>query len=403
MRLEFWVARRFLFNPGRFQTAHFIAVASALSFMAVAAAMAIALSGFNGLRDLVLQGYRWSDPDLKIQPVDGRSFRRDFLPWDQIQSLPDVKGIYGVLENDALAVRGQEFAVVRLRGVEASYFSLNKEMPLVYGYLPAQADQLLVGISLAEKLGLANSEPERITLYYPGRLGRTLFTADAFTPRSMIVSGTFLLHQEANARLILAPLEAVQELFGADSLSLSYVGIILKAGASEKSVKKKIRALLPPSLEVLNRLEQQKDVYKVLRIEKLAVFIVLGFIAVIASFILFGAASLVMLEKQRSAAILTALGCPPLRLRVVFSLWIMMVAGTGIATGLLLGSLLVLWQKTAPFVRLGSDDSRPFPVALEVSDLFLITLFLTFLALATALLRLMHFRPELKFFQTFKT
>lgn len=403
MRVEFWLASRFLFNPGRFQTAHFIALASALAFMAVAAAMVIALSGFNGLRDLVLRGYRWSDPDLIIQASGGKPFNQDALPWAELRSMEGIRGLYAALENDALVVKSDEFAVVRVRGVDSSYFYLNKDLPLAYGSLPVDDDQVLVGINLAEKLGLSSSEPERLTLYYPGRLGRTLFTTDAFISRSMAVSGSFLLHQEANARLVLAPLEVVRELFGTDSLSVSSVGIILADRASEKRLKNEIQHKLPPDFEVLNRMEQHKDVYKVLRIEKLAVFIVLGFIAIIASFILFGAASLVMLEKQRTAAVLAALGCSLHRLRLVFSLWILMVAGLGIILGLLTGTFLVVWQKTSPFFMLSSDGQRPFPVSLEGSDLLLVTSFLILLAIATAVLRLMRLNPELKFFQTFKT
>jgi lipoprotein-releasing system permease protein len=403
MRVEFWLARRFLFNPGRFQTAHYIALASALAFMAVAAAMVIALSGFNGLRDLVLQGYRWTDPDLIIQASDGKPFGQDALPWAELRSMEGIRGLYAALESDALAVKSSEFSVVRLRGVDSSYYYLNKDLPLVFGSLPVNGDQVLVGINLAEKLGLSSSEPERLILYYPGRLGRTLFAADAFLSRSMTVSGSFLMHQEANARLILAPLDAVRELFGTDSLSISSVGIVLADRASEKRLKNKIQHLLPPGFKILNRMEQHKDVYKVLRIEKLAVFIVLGFIAIIASFILFGAASLVMLEKQRSAAVLAALGCSLPRLRLVFSLWILMVAGMGIILGLLVGTLLIVWQKTSPFFMLSSDDQRPFPVSWEGSDLLYISLFLILLAQATAVLRLIRYNPELKFFQTFKT
>lgn len=402
MRFEFWIAWRFLFNPGRFQTAHFIALASALAFMAVAAAMVISLSGFNGLRELVLTGYRWSDPDLKVQKTKENSFKITELPLENLRSSKMIKGVFAAVESDALAVKGGEFAVVRLRGVESVFFNLQSDMPLAYGAIPAFPEEVLTGVSLSEKLGLSSSEPERITLYYPGRLGRTLFTADAFTSRSVVVAGSLILDQESNARLVLGRLETMQELMGRDSLQISWLGLLAKEDVPENALKNEIKASLPAGFEVLNRLEQQKDVYKVLRVEKLAVFIVLGFIATIASFILFGAASLIMLEKQRSAAVLSSLGCSANRLRRIFAIWILLVAGTGILTGLAAGSAIIFWQKTKPFVTLGSDNERSFPVALQSADIVAVSVFLLMLTFLTAVLRLTRFKPELQYFQTFK-
>lgn len=398
------LALRFFFYPRRTETAHWIALASALAYFTVALAMVITLSGFNGLRALVVQGFYGTDPDLRLQLPTEALFSPDSSLIQRLHARPEVAVVYPVLEGPAIAVHGNEFAVVKLRGVDPAFFHSEAPITLAYGAMPAGEEEVALGVRLAERLGLSPDQPNRLSLYYPGRLGRTLFGGDAFVQRSVVVSGAFTLHQEANQNLVMGTLNLARELFPEKASQISYLGIYLKPEVSPAVARKKIVAEAGSDFEVLLREEQHKDVYKVLRLEKLAVFIVLGFIAVISSFILFGAGSLLLIEKGRSLAALSALGMAPAHLRGICIGWMGLVALAGALPGLITGVVLCLAQQRWAFVSLGSTDSAPpFPVVVQAEDVAIVALFLMGWALVLSLVRVAGLKPGWKEYQTFKT
>ncbi|MCS6980057.1 MAG: hypothetical protein N2050_01355, partial [Flavobacteriales bacterium] len=325
---------------------------------------------------------------------------------DLLKNLPELRCACPVVELDAVAVKNESFAVVRLVGVSSEFWKCQEGLPMVFGRKALNANEGLIGINLADKLGISENPglSPYLALYYPGRLGKTLLAEEAFSSRRVAVSGAFRLHQEANSRWIILNDSLVHDLAGSPDFKVTYVGLWLKEKAALHSVKAAATSLVSPGFQVLNREEQQKDVYKVLRVEKLAVFIFIGFIAVIASFILYGAGSLLIIEKQRSAAVFAALGLSASALRQVFMLWLFTVGAGGAFLGVGAGWILVMIQRYAPFVYFSSHpEAPPFPVLLEVSDALGVSLFLSLLAAGTAWLRVQRWAPDLRDFQTFKT
>ncbi|MCX7767894.1 MAG: hypothetical protein N2110_02585 [Flavobacteriales bacterium] len=402
--LTLWLAGRFFFHPRRMETAHWIAFASALAYFTVALAMVVTLSGFNGLRALVVQGFYGTDPDLRLQLPSEALFRPDSALLQRLLTRPEVAAVHAVLEGPAIAVHGNEFAVVKLRGLDPAYFHSGVPITLAYGAMPGGDEEVALGVRLGERLGLSPDQTNRLSLYYPGRLGRTVFGGDAFVQRSVAVSGAFILHQEANQNLVMGTLNLARELFPEKASQISYLGIYLKREVSPAVARKKIMADVGTDFEVLLREEQHKDVYKVLRLEKLAVFVVLGFIAVISSFILFGAGSLLLIEKGRSLAVLSALGMAPVQLRRICIVWMGLVALAGALPGLVTGVVLCLAQQRWAFVSLSSSDSAPpFPVEVQVKDVAVVALFLVGWALALSFVRVAGLKVGWKQYQTFKT
>jgi lipoprotein-releasing system permease protein len=108
----------------------------------------------------------------------------------------------------------------------------------------------------------------------------------------------------------------------------------------------------------------------VLRLEKGAIFLAVALIVVVASFALVSALSLILTAKRSEVGILAAMGAAPGRLRRVFVLLGVLLAGLGTAAGGVLGVTMALLFERFQLIKLPGDvyivDHVPFLV--RVSD-----------------------------------
>jgi len=159
------------------------------------------------------------------------------------------------------------------------------------------------------------------------------------------------------------------------------VELFLAPGADVRKAKKEVKTLLGADFEVKDQREQQETLYKVMRSEKWAVYVILTFILILATFNVVGSLSMLMIDKRKDTAILKAMGADRRLVRKIFMNEGMLIAVAGGLIGLLLGILLVLLQQRFGFVKFGSGGNYivdAYPVLLKGKDVLLI--FVTILA-----------------------
>ena len=79
---------------------------------------------------------------------------------------------------------------------------------------------------------------------------------------------------------------------------ISALEIRLQEGEDVSSAKKEIRQLLGPGFLVQDRYEQQEDVFRIMRVEKLISYLFLTFILLVACFNIIGSLSMLMIDKK---------------------------------------------------------------------------------------------------------
>jgi lipoprotein-releasing system permease protein len=126
---------------------------------------------------------------------------------------------------------------------------------------------------------------------------------------------------------------------------------------------------------VETRYEQNKTLYTVMTGEKWAIYVILVFVLLIASFNMVGALSMLVLEKQRDIAILKAMGALPGTIKQIFFfegvLW-SLIGGTA---GITLGVLVCLLQQKFGFVQMGDSFLvSAYPVKIDVLDMLAVIL-----------------------------
>lgn len=167
---------------------------------------------------------------------------------------------------------------------------------------------------------------------------------------------------------------------------ITSVELRLRDGVSLSSAKRELRQLLGARFQVQDRFEQQADVFRIMRIEKLISFVFLTFILLIACFNIIGSLSMLMIDKRQDVRTLRSLGATDGQVCDIFMLEGRMISLAGAAVGLLLGLALCWLQQEFGLISMGSSAGsfivEAYPVSVHVGDLVIV--FLTVLVVGWA-------------------
>ena len=144
--------------------------------------------------------------------------------------------------------------------------------------------------------------------------------------------------------------------------------------ADTRSIQRSITRAFGEGFLIQNRYEQQEIFYKVMRSERLAIFLILTLILVIASFNIIGSLTMLIIEKKRDIEILKSLGADNDLIRKIFIFEGWMISISGAAAGLILGFLICWLQQTFGLVKLQSESliMDAYPVVMKLKDFLIV-------------------------------
>ena len=391
MNYPFFIARRYLFSR---KSHHAINIISAISVVGVAiATMALVctLSVFNGFQDLVASLFTAFDPQLRITLTEGRSIKAGDPVLKKLEASPLVDIYTPVLEDQALVVRDDHQYVVTIKGVDDSFASQAKLSKLLYGdgSFVLHADVLeygVMGIQLASRLGGGAFFEDPLQIYAPKRGERVNLAnpLSSFNHDELNSPGVVFMVQQGkyDANYILTSLGFAQRLFDQKG-RISSVELKLSKGTKVKRAKKEIQQLLGERFLVQDRYEQQEDVFRIMRIEKLISYLFLTFILLVACFNIIGSLSMLMIDKKADVETLHSMGANNDDICRIFIFEGWMISAAGALLGILLGLLLCWIQQQLGVITMGDSAGsfivEAYPVSVHYGDILLI--FLTVLVI----------------------
>jgi lipoprotein-releasing system permease protein len=195
--------------------------------------------------------------------------------------------------------------------------------------------------------------------------------------RQIVPSGIFSIQQEFDSKYVFVPISFMEDLLDKKDM-LSYAEIRLKPGSDLIAVQERVSQACGSRFTVLNRHQQDVVLYKILKSEKWAIFLILTFILLIATFNVVGSLTMLILEKRKDMAVLWSMGAGTSLLRNVFLAEGLMIGIGGALAGLLAGGLLAYLQQRFGLISLGNQGAflvDAYPVKIKVLDF--ITVFLT--------------------------
>ena len=392
MRFSLFVAKRYFFSPFK---ASFITLISRISMIGVGVevmALVLILSVFNGLEDFQKGLFKTFDPDLTLISSSESRFALQPSQLNQILQISGVSSVQSILEDQALIRYNGKQLVVTLKGIDSTFIASKRlQKQVVDGdYLVEYEGHPygLVGAGVFMAMGMNFEDVYHpIEAWYPNQkaLAKFQVNVDAANQKGFFPSGVLQVEQTFDNQMILVPLQWMRDLTLSDSTSVSKMEIMLAEGANEIAVQREIQAVVGSKFVVQTRDQQHAILLRAIKIEKLFVFILMAFIMGIASFTLFYALSLLVIEKRKDLRTLLAMGITQQQLMRIFLSVGLFISFSGAFVGMGLGFGLGWIQQTFGIIPLGIPNALidAYPIQMEWFDFLmtaLVVIVITFLA-----------------------
>ncbi len=388
MRLPLFIANRYLLAKKSHNLINIITWISILGISVGSFALIVVLSAFNGLEKVISSMNNRLTPDLQIAAAKGKTIDLTAFPLGQLKGIQGVEYVIPTITEDALFRANDKQHIGQVKGVGVAYQEMGRMSEVVFG----GGDLILTdedarffavpGAGVAWYLGINAYNPyAMMRIYVPKRGNASLMSLETgFNSSAVTVRSVFSTEQEQDEKLVLVPFELLSELLEYENKATN-VEVFSAPNADAGKIKREVSAVIGDDFTVKNQQEQQETLYKIMRSEKWAVYVILTFILILATFNVVGSLSMLMIDKRKDTQILKSMGADNRLIQKIFMNEGLLISVVGGIIGLLLGVILVLLQQKFGFVKFGSGGNYVvdvYPVSLKVKDVLLI--FATILA-----------------------
>ncbi|MDD4703341.1 MAG: ABC transporter permease [Bacteroidales bacterium] len=389
MNLSFFVAFRYFFSKKKLKVINIISMISMIGIAITTAALLIVLSVFNGFTFVGEKVLSLSNPPLIVEPNKGKVFSLDTIDIHRISSLKEVSVASAVLTENALATFGSSQALVRMKGIDSSFFGLRRiDTSIVYGKFELERfgnPASVLGIGLMGRLGLSNNADMMgavIKLAVPKRSGKiSPIIEETFSVGEVIYNGCFMMNASIDETDVFLPIGFVRDILEYENNEISAIYVSPKKEKDIPKLKEEIQLIVGKDYSVKNILEQDPLYQKVVRVERWGVYAILSFIIFVASFNVMGSLSLLIMDKKKDILILRSMGASLSVVRKIYFYNGLMLSVIGALVGLILGAGFCLVQQHFGLIKMGGDNLivDAFPIVLKFMDI--ISIFLLVLSI----------------------
>jgi lipoprotein-releasing system permease protein len=374
---SFFIALRYLFSPKKHNIINIISVISALGIMASTAALVVVLSVFNGMQDLVVSNFNRCNPPLKIEAKEGKVFSISDLKFDicDLEKVKGVKAVEQVVSDLVLVTYNEKQTLATLYGISESYPELSGLSAMIIdgNFDAGSKNGIAFGAGVAVLLGIDLNEFEPVKLYYPKRNKKNFANPmEAFQTcyaRPAGVFASFITSYDENT--LFASEKIVKELFDYET-EISFIAIYLDENAKLEKVQKEVTQMVGNDFTVQNQMQQETLLFKTIQTENLVVYLILGFILIIATFNIMGILWMMIIEKKQDISILHTLGASKALLKKIFLIVGAMLGTFGGFLGMCIGLVCCLIQQYFGVISLGGANSSyiitAYPVSISAID-----------------------------------
>jgi len=420
LRIAPFIGLRFLRSPRQSRSITVVTWVSAVGVMLGVTALIVTISVMNGFRENLFLAVNGTMAHARVTPVErllkgpaGEELAR------RLEALPQVEATAPYFSRQAFLRAGESYRAVILRGIDPA----REEMVAPLGHFlrgnplleqlqqegtdpagdgtasqpPPEGDtgELTGRVPLRELLAFPPPRGERAGIIlgsaladalevFPGDEVEVVSTVQRLTP----IGPVPLIKRFKVGAVLVTGLGAVDEVMAYVPLTLAQR--LHRAGDATGGVSLRVSdpydidtgSLLaalppgPPEYRLTTWSEENRNIFQVMKLEKLGIFIVLTLIILVAFFNIIASLIMLVLEKRKAIAVLMSLGAPNSLVRRIFFMQGVWIGAVGTLGGLSLG-LAACWAlATFDLVPLPPGVfplARHLPVRVEWSDLTLIT------------------------------
>ncbi|MEE8434805.1 MAG: ABC transporter permease [bacterium] len=397
MHLASFIGLRFLRAPRRTRSITAVTWFSVLGVMLGVTTLIIVLSVMNGFRDNMFLAITGTMPNARAMPPEGdlSAMEADALK-KRLNSLPGLLAVSPYLSRQAFLRAGGKLRAIILRGIdpvaEARVTELTRFIKLPPGDAPrppnpadSGKENALAGLRYpppsGERAGILLGRPlaDELALH-PGDEVDLISTKQRITPIGPVplvkrfrVAGVFytgLSHIDEVIAYVGMPI--AQKLY---RMKDHIGGLAFRLADPQQLDPMALRNALQ-GYRVVTWKDENRNIFQVMELEKLGVFLVLTLIIIVAFFNIIGSLTMLVLEKRKAIAILKSMGASNALIRKVFFMQGVWIGLVGTLAGLMLG-LSGSWAlDTFEIIRLPKGvfpTADRLPISYEWADYALIT------------------------------
>lgn len=393
MNLSLYIARRYLISKKSHNLINVISLISVVGQMVGTAALIIVLSVFNGFEDVIKSMYNTFNPSFVIEAEKGKVFSILEFPESKLKEIPGVVDLASVVEEDALFKYRDQQYIATIKGVSKNYVEVSELHQLMRDgtlvFEEGDSDFAVVGAGVAWYLDInLNDITNLLSVFVPKRGNASSFNFDqAFNNELIHTAGVFSVQQEFDEKYVITPIRFARNLMDYEDDEVTSVEIFALPVANEDDIESEVKEILGNTYSVKNRFQQNEALYKVMQSEKLAIFLILAFILILASFNMIGSLSILIVEKLKDIAVLKSMGAGKSLVQKIFTAEGMLISLLGSLSGLLIGFLILFVQQQFGIIQLGNEtgdfiiDAYPVKLLpLDFAYVFLTVIIIGFVA-----------------------
>jgi len=387
LNLSLLIARRYFLSRKKKSFINFISFMSMLGIGIGTMATIAVLSVFNGLEDLNRSIFKSFDPDIKVSAVEGKAFAIEKDKLTQLKQIQGIDYVTEVIQDNALVMYEEGKMVVTLKGVDST-FQKNSRLKgsLVEGSFLLHKDDIdyaFIGGNVYGALNISlDNIIEPLEIWYPKNQKKlSIIPENNINKKVINISGVYALEQ-FHDDYVYVPLSVAQELteYGDKRTALE---VQLKPDADADNIQDQVKSIFGDKFLVQNQDEQNANLFRAIKIEKLFIFIALIFIIGVASFNIFFSLTMLVIDKKEEVRTLYAMGADDSLIKRIFFSEGAIISLIGTTVGLILGLLFCLTQERFGWLGMGMESAvvDAYPVKINPMDFLITALAVIFITL----------------------
>lgn len=375
MNTVFYIAKRYAFSKSKTKAINIITRISAIGIVVSSMALFVVLSVFSGLENSVLSFANTIDPDLVVLPSKGKSFIVSTNQENQLTLLNTKTEHSKIIEDRVIFTFGDKQIVALIKAVDFNYpQTVDITKNILHGkWIQPNTNDAVMGNLLANELSAgmySNDKLLEVLAMKPGK-GVITMPEDAYIKLPLYPAGIYGLNNiETDNKYIYTDITVGKDLLNFKDDEFSKIEFKLKNNSSEKEIVSTLKKIFPNEV-IKNRAQLNEGLYKMLKTESLAIYLIFTLIIIVTLFCLTGALIMIILEKKDHVKTLYDIGFTQKKLKSIFLYQGLILSGGGILVGLTLGIVITLLQQHFGFVEIADDF--PYPIVFSWKNCAVVT------------------------------
>lgn len=383
MNTVFYIAKRYAFSKSKTKAINIITRISAIGIIVSSMALFVVLSVFSGLENSLVSFTNVIDPDLVVLPSKGKSINVTTNQQEKLKSLSKIASYSNIIEERVIFTFGDKQIVAILKAVDQNYpKTVAITENIIHGkWIQPNTNDAVMGNVLANELSagmFSNDKLLEVLAMKPGK-GMITMPEDAYIKLPLYPAGIYSLNNiETDNKYIYADINVGKDLLSFKENEFSKIEFKLENRTSERALTSALKDIFPNET-IKNRSQLNEGLYKMLKTESLAIYLIFTLIIIVTLFCLTGALIMIILEKKTHIKTLYDIGFTQKKLKRIFLYQGLILSVGGVVIGLILGITITLLQQHFGLVKIADDF--PYPIVFSWKNGVLVTLTIIILSI----------------------